>query len=149
MSNPEFPTAHTTRQKSQASFGADDVGPPVVFDVGGEQFFASPVPPGGLVLDMAALADASEAEKFGVVSTFLDAVLYPESATRMAARMRSAERPISIATLSELTKWLMEEKYAMRPTVQPSPSPTSSVAPATAGNASTAGAPPVGWTPPV
>ena len=100
---------------------------PVEFDVDGETFFAAPVMPTQAVLDVADLAvKESVAERASAISGFLDAVLLPESAVRFAARLRDPERPIGIEDAVAVVNWLIEDVYAMRPTVPSSGFPSGS-----------------------
>lgn len=71
------------------------------------------------------------------VTRILDAVLFPASAERFAARLDSVTEPISTKQLKNVMEWLMEE-YGERPTP---PSSTSSGQPPPTNNISMDGVP--------
>lgn len=92
------------------------------FDVDGETFHAAPFPPGGALLDAAAVASArTSMDRLQLVGKFLDAVLTSDSAERFSRRLRSGDKPIDLATASQVVVYLVE-KYGGRPTEPSSPS---------------------------
>jgi hypothetical protein len=93
-----------------------------------EVFFATPMAGGGALVDLARseTPETSNAARVMAMMEFLDNVLFPESAIRFAARLRSPEHTITGADVVETTNWLISEVYAARPTQPPSSSPDGS-----------------------
>lgn len=119
-------------------FTNKDKKPDIKFTVDDDTFIAVSTPPAMAILDVSAVNKAEGMDKVQIVLTFLDSVLYDESAERFAARMRSKENPIEIDQATGIAVWLMEEKYAPeRPTEAPSPSQNGS---GSTGQSSTDGA---------
>lgn len=119
---------------------------PAEFTVGDsdEIFLAAPEAPGGALIDLAKAEDTKPHHAVMAMMNFLDQVLLPDSAVRFAARLRSAEHPITGADVVETTNWLIQEVYGGRPTTPSSDSPDGSSA---TGTSSTDGAPSLVSTP--
>jgi hypothetical protein len=111
---------------------------PIQFDVDGDVFEAAGAPPGGALLDVVAFATGTNLQRMKAIGDFLDVALLPESRDRFLARLRSTDRPISLATASQIMAWLLGQ-YSGRPTV-PSTSTPNGQHPV--GVSSTAGVPP-------
>lgn len=117
-----YPTIAATGVTPVRSFGSAAAAP-IPFDVTGELFYAVPDAPAGVMIDMAKLQGASKSERLNALGAFLDGVLLPDSAARIAARMRDTSNPIGLEALTELVTWLVEEVYTPgTPTGGPSPS---------------------------
>ncbi len=105
------------------------------FMIDGDEFLAKPPSdvPGGALLDLTAAAVAvvgSTGEERAVAigrqvaasAEFLRLALAPISVELLERRLRDAENPITMETVTEVTNWLLEEVYSGRPTVPPKPS---------------------------
>lgn len=133
---------------SRKSFqsAAARAGGPLEFDIDGEVFYASPVMPADLVLQLGDLGTETNVRaKAEAAMGILDQVLLPESAVRFAERMKGGERPLTVLDATGIINWLVSEHYApARPTEGASPSQPGSSQP---GTPSTDGAPPEASTP--
>lgn len=90
-----------TRKAQELDPEAEDI-----YDV----FYAVGDTPGGVVLDLAEMAEAEAGQgKVKAITEFLDAVLLPESAELFAERMRDQENPIKFPQLISIFEWLLEE----------------------------------------
>lgn len=113
--------------------------PPLKFTIDGEEFTAASSIPGDMMVQVAKFLESTDmAEQVDVIVTFLDSVLVPESATRFAARFKSAENPITIDVAADVVMYLIEQLQS-RPTGPASDSPSQ---PALSGNGSGAGVSP-------
>jgi hypothetical protein len=84
--------------------------PDLEFKIGDDVFYAVGDSPGGVILDLAAMANSKEGEdKVGAISEFLDGVLLPESAELFADRMRNPSNPITFPQLLAVFEWLLED----------------------------------------
>lgn len=133
-----FTTAQA-RKNAEAQAAGGTAVTYIPFDLDGERYQAAAVPPGGALLDAAAMAAADGAERLRLVAGFLDAVLLRgdgiladplanppikavgSSAERFAARLRDPDNPIDLPTAAQVVAKLME-KYSGRPTEPSSPS---------------------------
>lgn len=116
--------------------------PDLEFQINDDVFYAVGDTPGGVVLDLAEMADKSEGQaKTSAITDFLDSVLLPESAVLFSTRLRDPENPITFAQIVSVFEWLLEEYMggveAGRPTQEVS---SSSVGRRTTGRSSTASA---------
>ena len=120
-------------------FGAEDDSAPVPLVISGELFYAVAVLPGddylkltGLLSAMPNLKNPGADEIAKMVSLSLEMAelfLMTESVERLAARLKSKERPVSIERLMEVIGKLVQDQYAPsqeadsdRPTKRPSDS---------------------------
>lgn len=84
--------------------------PDLEFKVSDDVFYAVGDTPGGVILDLANMANAAEGEsKAGAITDFLDGVLLPDSAELFAERMRDTSNPITFGQLIAIFEWLLEE----------------------------------------
>lgn len=87
-----------------------DPKPQLEFKIGDDLFYAVGDTPGGVVLDLAEMANTQEGEsKTAAITEFLDGVLLPESAELFADRLRDPSNPITFEQLLAVFEWLLEE----------------------------------------
>ncbi len=101
--------------------------PDLEFTIGTDTFYAVGDTPGGVILDLAELANAEEGtSRMAVITDFLDGVLLPESADLFAERLRDATNPITFAQLINIFEWLLEEYVGGVDAGRPTPEAGSS-----------------------
>jgi hypothetical protein len=104
----------------------------IPFTIDDDTFYAVGDIPGGLIIDLGAVAEAPKGvEQLNTLMGFLDDVLLPESAARFSERLKSAQEPITFPQAIEVFTWLIEvyttgdekeEGKPDRPTREPSSS---------------------------
>ena len=112
----------------------------------GDTFHFAGALPTMALLDVAKVnAEKDQIKKLEIVMEFLDSVMLGDSSERFAARLASAENPITLDQCTALMFWLIEEAYTIgRPTDGSSASQNGSE---TTGTSSTDGAEPTASTP--
>jgi len=129
---------------------SDDV-PPRPFKIDDDVFYVTSVPPAGALMDLAEMASFDQnnpthmVRLVGKMSSFLDAVMMPESAVRFAERMRSPIKPIKATQIVKILQWLMKVYSGGKD--QSAQSLHSQAGPGATGPNSTDGAQPVASTP--
>ena len=99
---------------------------PKRFKLGPDMFEAAADLPLGILDDVKKLTGVSFSNApLEAISSFLRAVLLPESADRFIARFNDKANPIGISAFMMVMNWLLEE-YGLRPTQPSSPSSTGS-----------------------
>lgn len=116
MNGQQEPTPDFSKPHSQVRFTVD-----------GDTFQATPDIAAEVLVHFAGgfmdLSDRKDPrDQFAALIGVLELVLLPDSYTRMVARTRDREHPVTLDQLSEIVMWLMG-KYGLRPTQQPSNSP--------------------------
>lgn len=96
-----------------------DKGP--TFTVDGDVFECVPVLPGATIAAMARLSNTTDpAKQLSEIADVLEMTLVPASAELFASRWKDTERPITMAQVAEIVKWVMTEYSGGRPTSAPS-----------------------------
>ncbi len=99
------------------SFGspAADKTEPITFELYEETFEAVPALQGKTLMGLISNASIDDAaQSAGMILTFFDKVLVPESLERFNALQESTEKIVPVETLAEIVGWLVEE-YSGRP----------------------------------
>lgn len=84
----------------------------------GRIYEATPDCPGGALLNAASLDGASPRQQLVSLGAFLDSVLLPESRARFETALNSPDPLVNVtlAEMTEIVRWLIEEVYVGRPT---------------------------------
>lgn len=91
---------------------------PVPFELpAGTVYYASPSMPGGVVLDLGAMAGLDTAGRSKAIEQFFAHVLMPESADQFRTNFRSTDQAVNITVdeAAEVMTWLTTEVYTGRP----------------------------------
>ena len=98
---------------------SDATAEPISFALYGETFGCNPQLQGKVLLELVAKSSGDDtAAAAQIITQFFQYVLLPDSYVKFDAMLTSTDRIVTLATLSEITAWLVEQ-YSNRPFLEP------------------------------
>lgn len=108
----------TAAPKRHRSFTTKRERTPIEFDINGNLFFARPVLPGGVVIDLVSSLAGINAEDedqkdaaatLEIVIGFFKTTLQPDSFEQFEKVIRDPEEEVEFSDISDVMSWLMEQ----------------------------------------
>lgn len=127
MTETPFQNPFAKTEEETKDFSRKSSKEPVTWTMDGDTFQARSSLPGGVVLDMAKIADEKDTrteEQVKIVTGFLQTALLPASYKKFTDRLNDLDNPIDLDQIMDVFEFLIS-KYtegSARPTKDPSPS---------------------------